>query len=227
MDLDGSGEIDLDEFLQMMEGGNTLPDSYFEEEPEPELEPLVVCGVECSDRALFMFGPDNCLRKGCQCIVSSSVFEAFILGCILISCVCLALDKPRATDSMKDILKIFDYFFLVVFTGEMLATWIAYGFYWAQPSFVSIKTLDTIDQCWMAISGMFSRAASLEADRVTEVWNSVRFDAYLHNSWNQLDFVIVLVSWLNLLLSSVKFLKVLRLGRTLRPLRLVGCSIDH
>ena len=26
VDLDGSGEIDLDEFLQMMEGGNTLPD---------------------------------------------------------------------------------------------------------------------------------------------------------------------------------------------------------
>merc|ERR1740130_1681779 len=74
----------------------------------------------------------------------------------------------------------------------------------------------------MAISGMFSRAASLEADRVTEVWNSIKFDAYLHNPWNQLDFVIVLVSWLNLLLSSVKFLKVLRLGRTLRPLRLMS-----
>ena len=48
------------------------------------------------------------------------------------------------------------------------------------------------------------------------------FEAYLHSPWNQLDFVIVIVSWLNLLFSQVKFLKVLRLARTLRPLRLMS-----
>lgn len=48
--------------------------------------------------------------------------------------------------------------------------------------------------------------------------------SYIRNEWNVLDFSIVIICLLSLLLpeSSISFMKVLRLGRLLRPLKLIS-----
>jgi hypothetical protein len=51
--------------------------------------------------------------------------------------------------------------------------------------------------------------------------------SYLRDTWNILDFFIVVCSFIDLLLSDVKlkFIKVLRLLRTLRPLRFISHNV--
>eukprot|EP01083_Nonionella_stella_P045055 121125_1 len=47
--------------------------------------------------------------------------------------------------------------------------------------------------------------------------------SYLRSSWNVLDFVIVVISWLNLIaLDNIKFIKAFRVLRALRPLRMIS-----
>lgn len=51
--------------------------------------------------------------------------------------------------------------------------------------------------------------------------------SYLRESWNQLDFFIVMSSILDMLLtgSDLQFIKILRLLRTLRPLRVISHNV--
>lgn len=48
--------------------------------------------------------------------------------------------------------------------------------------------------------------------------------SYLRNSWNILDFIILIGSIIDISVSAInlKFIKILRLFRTLRPLRFVS-----
>ena len=48
--------------------------------------------------------------------------------------------------------------------------------------------------------------------------------SYLTDSWSQLDFFIVLTSFIDMIFSGVNlpFIKILRLLRTLRPLRFIS-----
>ena len=52
--------------------------------------------------------------------------------------------------------------------------------------------------------------------------------SYLRDSWNQLDFFIVITSLIDFFLRNVElpFIKILRLLRTLRPLRFVSHNIS-
>lgn len=49
-------------------------------------------------------------------------------------------------------------------------------------------------------------------------------NAYLRESWNILDFIIVVCSFIDISIASIDlgFVKILRLLRTLRPLRLIS-----
>lgn len=49
-------------------------------------------------------------------------------------------------------------------------------------------------------------------------------ETYLRDSWNQIDFTIVVISWLDIFLASgsIQSLKVIRTLRTLRPLRVIS-----
>ena len=60
-----------------------------------------------------------------------------------------------------------------------------------------------------------------QTSRVDVTWHDARELAYLQSNWNRLDFAIVLLNFFSLVLSSFRFLKVLRLARALRPFRLV------
>ena len=51
--------------------------------------------------------------------------------------------------------------------------------------------------------------------------------SYLRESWNQLDFTIVIVSWIEFSVAGVEIpvIKILRLLRTLRPLRFISHNV--
>ena len=136
------------------------------------------------------------------------------------------MTSPSTLDNFSlrahcECMQVFDYFFLAVFTIEMLLRQCAFGFYWAQPSVVPIRNPDHVAHAYLYMSSFVDDESAHQLGRTKVVWRATCYDAYLRNSWNQLDFFIVVVSWVNMLLSEVKFLKVLRLARTLRPLRLV------
>jgi Ion transport protein len=52
--------------------------------------------------------------------------------------------------------------------------------------------------------------------------------SYLTESWSQLDFFIVIVSWIDVSVTTVnlRFVRILRLLRTLRPLRFISHNIQ-
>lgn len=52
--------------------------------------------------------------------------------------------------------------------------------------------------------------------------------SYLTESWSQLDFFIVIVSWIDVGVTTVnlRFVRILRLLRTLRPLRFISQNIQ-
>jgi hypothetical protein len=50
-------------------------------------------------------------------------------------------------------------------------------------------------------------------------------DSYLRNSWNRLDFFIVCISILDMILSGIN-LSIIKLLRTLRPLRIITRNED-
>jgi hypothetical protein len=52
--------------------------------------------------------------------------------------------------------------------------------------------------------------------------------AYLTESWSQLDFFIVLISWVDIAVTSVdlSFVRILKLLRTLRPLRFISHNVQ-
>jgi voltage-dependent calcium channel L type alpha-1D len=49
-------------------------------------------------------------------------------------------------------------------------------------------------------------------------------NSYLQNGWNIIDFIVVLISFISMLISSVnlKIIKIFRLLRVLRPLRVIS-----
>lgn len=81
--------------------------------------------------SFFIFGPKNRFRLFCYRIIRHSLFDNFILICIMISSAMLAVEDPlqSKTDklSTRRILEHFDAAFTIVFTIEILLKTTVYG----------------------------------------------------------------------------------------------------
>jgi hypothetical protein len=64
-------------------------------------------------------------------VVRSKAFDIIILAAIMANCVFLAMDNPNLTDDdpIKKAGNVAEWVFLVIFTVEMLAKWVALGFF--------------------------------------------------------------------------------------------------
>ena len=159
--------------------------------------------TELTHRSLFIFGPENPLRVYLNTIVSHKYFEYCIIGLIILSSACLALDsndvaemvaKPEGTPGredwvrLKNALTLLDTIFVILFCVEALLKVVVMGFV-------------------------------------------LHPGSYLRNPWNVLDFFIVIIG-LVLQLSgamgsssqaeSVESLRALRTFRALRPIRMAS-----
>jgi len=154
---------------------------------EDEDDGAVVNLNEEDHMSLYIFAPENPIRVKAYVIANSKVFDNFIIACILISSLTLAIENPHKKEltDLGRALKIIDIVFTVIFLLEMVLKIIAYGF-------------------------------------VTPLKGAYGY-SYIRDSWNKLDFLIVIISLLSLGLDSpqLKALKALRTLRGLRPLRLL------
>ena len=85
-------------------------------------------------RALYLFQPTNCFRKALLLIVENALFDRFILLCILINCVFLAIDDGSSSDSPKArMLWWSEFIFNILYSFEMIIKIIAWGLLFSGP----------------------------------------------------------------------------------------------
>ncbi|KAL4634881.1 voltage-dependent R-type calcium channel subunit alpha-1E isoform X3 [Arapaima gigas] len=78
--------------------------------------------------SMFIFRPDNPVRRACHYIVNLRYFELCILLVIAASSIALAAEDPVSTNSeWNKVLRYFDYVFTGVFTFEMIIKMIDQG----------------------------------------------------------------------------------------------------
>ncbi|XP_077463702.1 voltage-dependent R-type calcium channel subunit alpha-1E [Stigmatopora argus] len=78
--------------------------------------------------SMFIFKPDNPVRRACRYVVNLKYFEMCILLVIVASSIALAAEDPVATTSdWNKVLRYFDYVFTGVFTFEMIIKMIDQG----------------------------------------------------------------------------------------------------
>lgn len=137
--------------------------------------------------ALGFIHYNNSVRRFCRSIASSKWFDNFILIVIFLNCMAMAaqdvVTKGRGMSPRNEILDKIEYFFLVVFTIEMVVKIISRGF---------VRVRGT----------------------------------YLRDGWNILDFVIVVMAYVEVIMmqtsdEAVPNIKILRALRVLRALKVV------
>jgi hypothetical protein len=142
-------------------------------------------------KSLGLFETDNKFRRACMTICREPMFESFILACIIISSVMLAVNGPT-DDERKPIwvtLSYLDFFFIVVFTIECSLKIVTNGFY------------------------------SCPEGYLKDPWNILDFVVVLV-AWISSDYQWVTMPW-GSAGSGVGALKTLRSLRALRPLRTI------
>lgn len=149
---------------------------------------LVETNPEVKDNALFLFSQTNCLRKFCNALKSHPRFDQFIMSCIILNSIFMAVERPSIEDGSgeRTFLDVFGHIFTFIFSVEMIIKLIAQGVFWG-------------------------------------------IDPYWSSPWNRLDGTIVVISWLDLLLTVIgvtggmlSILKICRMLRALRPLRAIS-----
>jgi len=84
-----------------------------------------------NERTLLLFGPTTCIRRFCVSIITSPLFDYFIMVVILISSVALAIDGPLIDpqSSLKKGLVVLDYLCAAIFILESSLKIVSLGLY--------------------------------------------------------------------------------------------------
>lgn len=127
--------------------------------------------------SLFLFPRYTAIRRAATYVLQKS--EGFILFCIFVSSVCLAIENPKSNVEVKQVIQHLNVYLLIVFWVEFVVKVVSMGFVLGSRS-------------------------------------------YLHDSWNRLDFSVLFFSTMGLISPSTGLGSYFRVGRILRPLRVVG-----
>ena len=133
-------------------------------------------------RILDYFRDGGVIQSQLYRVVEHSKFDNVITAIIILSSICLALDNPLLDPETWRVKVLFNIniVFTIIFTLEMIAKILAYGFILSS-------------------------------------------NAYLKNAWNLLDFIVVMISILDLVnLGPGQVLRAVRTLRILRPLRMIS-----
>jgi hypothetical protein len=149
-----------------------------------------------TNKALYCLSPENWFRKATIAIVYNKKFTGFIIFCIVLNCIFLAIGNPAcqkltsasAVEAAVATGKCAEQDIQIFIVSE-IAGWV----------FTGIFTLE----CVLKIL-----AQGLIMDEYT----------YLRDGWNWLDFFVVVIAWISVL-PGVSNLSSLRTFRVLRPLR--------
>jgi len=199
-ELDASGPNATSEVAELSKPIENPATKYVQEDTAQNGEEAKVAGEEAQvsdapvevpprrDYALCLLPPDNVVRRQCNALWSYPRFDQFIMTCIILNSICMAMERPAIKDDSAE--RVFQnvagHIFTFIFSVEMIIKVIGMGvFYGPNP--------------------------------------------YWSNPWNRLDGVIVLISWLDLVLTiagvtggMLSILKICRMLRALRPLRAIS-----
>ena len=197
--------------------------SHGAETPPAEADSLA---KENAPTATLYRKPESIFALPFYAVAESKYFDRFILACICVNSLTLAMYDPRNVSSLDERLPlgILDDIFMLIFVLEMLVKVGAYGWY----TTAARKAADEVEMARLQDVRDAEAAESARAGREIkpEKVLPVHF-RYLDDSWNRLDFFIVMMSLLTffvqLMLGDVGVrLNVLRTLRMLRPLRTIN-----
>lgn len=86
--------------------------------------------IKIEGRSLFIFGPNNPIRKACHRIMHHPAFDWIILFFIGVSTVTLAIESPlhNPEGNLVRVLVLIDYVMTAIFVVEMMIKIMALGF---------------------------------------------------------------------------------------------------
>ena len=86
--------------------------------------------VPLKGRSLFLFKPENPVRRFCAATVSDKYFDPFALSMICISTILLTLENPLhdPNGGLMEFLQYMDYVFTITFVVECLLKNVQTGF---------------------------------------------------------------------------------------------------
>lgn len=137
--------------------------------------------------ALLIFHRDNIFRKACQRLATNPHFDNFILACILLSSICMAIDTPLRNpgDTFTQILRTLDTVFSVIFIGEMLVKLVALGVLLWSPTSYLLNGWNVLDGIVVIVSivDLFSTSSTgfLKTLRILRAFRPLRVIARNQN----------------------------------------------
>ncbi|XP_026324776.1 voltage-dependent T-type calcium channel subunit alpha-1G [Hyposmocoma kahamanoa] len=95
------------------------------------------CLKEKEDYSLYIFAPDNKIRRFCTWMVTRNWFDNIVLLFIALNCITLAMERPNIPPDSKEraFLSSANYVFTVVFAVEMLIKVIASGMFYGPEAY--------------------------------------------------------------------------------------------
>ena len=87
--------------------------------------------------SLFIFPPENQLRKHCNTIADNTYFDYIVLLFISLNCITLAMERPKIPPKSfeREFLSAANYMFTAVFAMEMLIKVIAKGLFYGKEAY--------------------------------------------------------------------------------------------
>ena len=160
-------------------------------------------GLEITNNSLGCFPVKSQFRRSVYNLVQNPWFDAFILIVIIYSTILLTLVNPdtAANTDWQDFFEMNDIFFLVIFTIEFWLKLVAFGFIWSDNTQFMLANEFDLKDLMLGDTGKPS---------------------YMYDSWNYLDLVVLLVSYINMFGDPEGPLAILRLLRAFRPLRMIN-----
>lgn len=124
-------------------------------------------------RSVWLFTLDNAFRRSCIFMVKSKLFERLTLIVILVTCVLLAMDSNEpgfARTRRARGLRGAEWFFVIVFTVEMLLKVVALGFWEAPGSYLrdpwNVPDFIVVVMSWVSLSPSVENVSAMRCVRI-------------------------------------------------------------
>lgn len=177
------------------------------------MEGAVVSGpieqIVLDGRALFLFGKHSSLRQNLKGIVTNPNFDNFILACIIVNSIALAVEEPDQNQEILDIISTLDLFFTAVFTFECVIKIACMGLL-CESKHTYLKNPWNVLDFMIVVAGLIDLAMTQQAQGVC----SNPLGNVSQTSCDSFD-----GAWIKE--SEIKWVRTFRVLRALRPLRVI------
>ena len=174
--------------------------------------------IELDGRSLYLFGKHSAFRKSLRDIVNDPNFDNFILLCIVISSVALAVEEPGQNAEVLEIIAMMDLFFTVVFTMECLLKILCQGLL-CESDHTYLKNSWNVLDFLIVVAGLVDMAMTQQAVGVCA--NPAGGTFLMVEGFNSTTLACEVAGGIYTKESEIKWVRTFRVLRALRPLRVI------